>query len=63
MEEVGGPQMKKKKLEAVFADLTASADEYAEKAEATADIKNVVKSNSLRKTELDKAEELSSVKT
>lgn len=63
MEEVEGLQMKKKKLEAVVADLTASADEYAEKAEATADIKKVVKSNSLRKTARAKAEELSSVKT
>lgn len=62
MEEVEGLQMKKKKLEAVVADLTASADEYAEKAEATADIKNVVKSNSLRKTAKAKAEELSSIK-
>lgn len=41
----------------LIADLTASADEYAEKAETTADIKKVVKSNSLRKTARAKAEE------
>lgn len=49
MEEVEGLQTKKK-LEAVVADLTASADGYAEKAERTGDIMHVVKSDSLRKT-------------
>ncbi|KAH7958598.1 hypothetical protein HPB49_003176 [Dermacentor silvarum] len=50
MEEVEGLQMKKKKLEAVVADLTASADGYAEKAERTGDITHVVNSNILKKT-------------
>ncbi|KAH7936967.1 hypothetical protein HPB49_006691 [Dermacentor silvarum] len=63
MEEVEGLQTKKKKLEAVVADLTASADGYAEKAEKTGDITNVVKSNSLRKTAKAKAEELSRKET
>lgn len=63
MEEVEGLQMKKKKLEAVVDDLMACKDEYAEKAEATAVIKNVVKLNNLGKTARAKAGELSSVKT
>ncbi|KAH7966805.1 hypothetical protein HPB49_019656 [Dermacentor silvarum] len=63
MEEVEGLQTKKKKLEAAVADLTASADGYAEKAERTGDITHVVKSNSLRKTAKAKVEELGSIKT
>ncbi|KAH7949479.1 hypothetical protein HPB49_011221 [Dermacentor silvarum] len=63
MEEVEGLQTKKKKLEAVVADLTAFGDGYAEKkAERTGDISYVVKSNSLRKTAKGKAEELGSIR-
>lgn len=52
---------KKKKLEAVIADLTASADHYAEKAEVSNDFTFIVKSNSLRKTAKSKVGELTDI--
>ncbi|CAN7985972.1 unnamed protein product [Ixodes hexagonus] len=60
-EEMDSMQKKKKKLEATIADLTASADAYAEKAETENDLIYIVKSNSLRKTAKSKTEELLSI--
>ncbi|KAM7281405.1 uncharacterized protein ISCGN_006260 [Ixodes scapularis] len=57
-EEIDTMKAKKRKLEATMADLTASADAYAEKAN---DLTYIVKSNSLRKTAKSKAEELLSI--
>ncbi|CAN7995073.1 unnamed protein product [Ixodes pacificus] len=57
-EEVHGIKTKRKRLEATIADLTACADNYAQRAEATSDITLIVKSNSLRKTAKEKTLEL-----
>lgn len=56
-EEVEGLK-KKKKLEVAVAELTASADSYAEKAETTSDLTWIIKSNSLRKSAKSKAQEI-----
>lgn len=50
--------LKKKKLKVAVAELTASADSYAEKAETTSDLTWIIKSNSLRKTAKSKAQEI-----
>lgn len=50
--------LKKKKLEVVVAELTASADSYAEKAETTSDLTWIIKSNSLRKSAKSKVQEI-----
>ncbi|KAK8788935.1 hypothetical protein V5799_021289 [Amblyomma americanum] len=60
-EEIHGMKMKRRRLEATIADLTASADNYAERAEATSDITFIVKSNSLRKTAKEKTLELAEI--
>lgn len=60
-EEIDTMKARKRKLEATIADLTASADAYAEKAEKANDLTYIVKSNSLRKTAKSKAEELLSI--
>lgn len=60
-EELESMKKKKKKLEAVIADLTASADHYAEKAEVSNDFTFIVKSNSLRKTAKSKVGELTDI--
>ncbi|XP_029845476.2 uncharacterized protein LOC115328421 [Ixodes scapularis] len=60
-EEIDTMKAKKRKLEATIADLTASADAYAEKAEKANDLTYIVKSNSLRKTAKSKAKELLSI--
>lgn len=60
-DELDSMRQKKKKLEAVIADLTASADRYAERAEASNDITFIVKSNSLRKTAKSKVGELADI--
>lgn len=57
-EEVEVLTKKKKKLEAAVKELTASADSYAEKAEATSDLTCIIKSNSLRKTAKTKQQEI-----
>lgn len=57
-EEVEGLKKKKKKLEVAVAELTASADSYAEKAETTSDLTWIIKSNSLRKSAKSKAQEI-----
>ncbi|CAN7992633.1 unnamed protein product [Ixodes hexagonus] len=59
--EIDNMKRKKTKLEATVPDLTASADNFAEKAEAIGDITYVVKSNSLRKTAKTKQKELLNV--
>ncbi|XP_070386740.1 uncharacterized protein [Dermacentor albipictus] len=59
--EIDAMKKRKKKLEATIADLHASADTYAEKAEAANDLKYVVRSNSLRKAARSKTEELCSL--
>lgn len=61
-EELDAMKRKKQKLEATIDDLVASADAYAEKAEAENDVTHIVKSNSLRKTAKDKTAELHSIK-
>ncbi|KAH9381460.1 hypothetical protein HPB48_016973 [Haemaphysalis longicornis] len=61
-EELDAMKRKKQKLEATIDDLVASADAYAEKAEAENDVTHIVKSNSLRKTAKDKTAELHSNK-
>lgn len=48
-EEIHSMKVKRRKLEETIADLTACADNYAERAEATSEISFIVKSNSLRK--------------
>lgn len=57
-EEIQSIKTKKRRLEATIADLTACADNYALRAEATSDITLIVKSNSLRKTANEKSLEL-----
>lgn len=57
-EEIESIKTKKRRLEATIADLTACADKYALRAEATSDITLIVKSNSLRKTANEKSLEL-----
>ncbi|XP_077517199.1 uncharacterized protein LOC144128020 [Amblyomma americanum] len=57
-EEIETLRRKKKKLEAAVAELTASADSYAEKAEVTSDLTCIMKSNSLRKTAKSKQQEI-----
>lgn len=51
----------KKRLESKIDDLVASADGYAEKAEAENDVAHIVRSNGLRKTAKDKTGELHSL--
>lgn len=60
-EELDGMKRKKKRLELTIDDLMASADAYAEKAEAANDVAHIVKSNSLRKTAKEKTGELHSL--
>ncbi|XP_075744803.1 uncharacterized protein LOC142803566 [Rhipicephalus microplus] len=57
-EEIESIKTKKRRLEATIADLTACADKYALRAEATSDITLIVKSNSLRKSANEKSLEL-----
>ncbi|KAK8771201.1 hypothetical protein V5799_025556 [Amblyomma americanum] len=61
-EEIDTLKRKKVRLEATVADLTASADNLAEKAEETGDVVHIVKSNCLRKTAKSKTEELLNIK-
>ncbi|KAL3205778.1 hypothetical protein MRX96_052930 [Rhipicephalus microplus] len=57
-EEIESIKTKKRRLEATIADLTACADKYPLRAEATSDITLIVKSNSLRQTANEKSLEL-----
>ncbi|KAK8767386.1 hypothetical protein V5799_005832 [Amblyomma americanum] len=61
-EEIDTLKRKKVRPEATVADLTASADNLAEKAEETGDVVHIVKSNCLRKTAKSKTEELLNIK-